>query len=159
MDILLIVLAAICLFLGLVGCFLPVLPGPPLAYVGLLLAHWADKVQFSVSQLLFFGFLVVVVQVLDYVAPILGAKYGGGSKWGNWGCAIGTVIGIFLFMPWGIFFGPLLGAFIGELLSGKALRVAFKAGIGAFIGFQISVILKVLLCVFFIGCLIKGLIG
>ena len=85
------------------------------------------------------GLLVVVVQILDYVTPVLGTKYGGGSKWGNWGCVLGTVVGIFLFPPWGILFGPFAGAVIGELLGGKKSFDAFKAGIGAFIGFLLSV--------------------
>ena len=135
MDIFLIILGAICLLVGLAGCFLPVLPGPPLSYLGLWLLHFTDKVPFSVTQLVIWGVLVVVVQLLDYLTPVLGTKYGGGSKWGNWGCVIGTIAGIFIFPPWGILFGPFAGAVIGELLGGKKSIDAFKAGIGAFIGF------------------------
>ena len=36
MDIVLYILAAICLLVGFLGCFLPVLPGPPVSYIGLL---------------------------------------------------------------------------------------------------------------------------
>ena len=35
MDILLVILGVICLLVGLAGCFLPILPGPPVAYYGL----------------------------------------------------------------------------------------------------------------------------
>lgn len=135
MDILLYVLAGLCLLLGFAGCFLPVLPGPPMAYVGLLLLQATERFQFTVGQLVTWGILVVVAQVLDYVTPILGTKYSGGSRWGNWGCVIGTVAGIFLFAPWGILLGPFIGALIGELLGGKAFGEAMKAGVGAFIGF------------------------
>ena len=85
MDILLIILGAICLLVGFAGCFLLVLPGPPLSYLGLILLHFTDRVQFSVTQLVIWGVLVIVVQLLDYLTPVLGTKYGGGSKWGNWG--------------------------------------------------------------------------
>ena len=95
MDILLIILGAICLLVGFAGCFLLVLPGPPLSYLGLILLHFTDRVQFTVTQLVIWGVLVIVVQLLDYLTPVLGTKYGGGSKWGNWGCVIGTVAGIF----------------------------------------------------------------
>ena len=97
MDIFLIVIGAICLLVGFAGCFLPVLPGPPLSYLGLLLLHFTDKVQFTVTQLVVWGVLVVVVQVLDYITPVLGSKYGGGSKWGNWGCIIGTLVGRYIY--------------------------------------------------------------
>lgn len=154
MDILLYILASLCLLLGFAGCFLPVLPGPPVAYVGLLLLQATERYQFTVGQLVVWGILVVVVQVLDYVTPILGTKYSGGSKWGNWGCVIGTVAGIFLFAPWGILLGPFVGALVGELLGGKALGEAMKAGAGAFIGFLVSVVLKVGLCGYFVYCVI-----
>lgn len=154
MDILLYILAIICLLLGFAGCCLPVLPGPPIAYAGLLLLQATERFQFTVGQLVVWGVLVIVVQVLDYVTPILGTKYSGGSKWGNWGCVIGTVAGIFLFAPWGILLGPFIGALIGELLGGKAFDEAMKAGVGAFIGFLISVVLKVGLCGYFVYCAI-----
>lgn len=155
MDILLYVLAGLCLLLGFAGCFLPVLPGPPMAYVGLLLLQATERFQFTVGQLVAWGILVVVVQILDYVTPILGTKYSGGSRWGNWGCVIGTVAGIFLFAPWGILLGPFIGALIGELLGGKTFGEAMKAGVGAFMGFLVSVVLKVGLCGYLVYCVIR----
>lgn len=158
MDVFLIIVGAICLLAGFIGCFLPVLPGTPLAYLGLLLLHFTDKVAFTVTQLVVWGVLVVCVQLLDYLTPVLGTKYSGGSKWGNWGCGIGMIVGIFIFPPWGILFGPFAGAVIGELLGGKQSRDALKAGIGAFFGFLISMVIKITLCGYFIYCFIKALI-
>ena len=100
---------------------------------------------------------VIIVQVLDYLTPLIGTKYSGGSKWGNRGCIAGTVIGIFLFPPWGIIFGPLVGAVIGELLGGKLTHEALKAGLGAFVGFLLGVILKVSLCGYFVVVFISAL--
>ena len=40
MDILLVILGVICLLVGLAGCFLPILPGPPVAYLALWLLHF-----------------------------------------------------------------------------------------------------------------------
>ena len=157
LDIILIILGSLCLIVGLLGCILPIIPGPPISYAGLLLLHITDKAQFSTSQLLIWLFLVVIVQVLDYFTPMIGSKYSGGSKWGNWGCVIGTIAGIFIFPPWGILFGPFAGAVIGELLGGKKSIDAFKAGIGAFIGFLLSVVVKMALCGYFVYCFIKSL--
>lgn len=157
MDILLIILGTVCLLVGLAGCFLPVLPGPPVSYVGLLLLHFTDKVHFSGTQLVLWALLVVIVQVLDYVTPMLGTRYSGGGKWGNWGCMAGTLAGIFIFPPWGVLIGPFAGAVIGELLGGKRSAEAFKAGLGAFIGFLLSVVVKVSLCGYFIYCFVAAL--
>ena len=83
MDIIWIIVGAICLLVGLAGCFLPALPGPPLSYVGMILLHLTDKVQFTATQLIVWAILVIIVQVLDYLTPLIGTKYSGGSKWGN----------------------------------------------------------------------------
>lgn len=114
---------------------MPVLPGPPVAYLALWLLHFTGYAEFTVTELVVWGLLVVLAQAMDYVTPMLGTKYSGGSKWGNWGCAVGTVAGIFVFPPWGILLGPFVGAFVGELLGGKASGDALKAGFGAFAGF------------------------
>ena len=74
MDIILIVLSIICLLTGFLGCVLPALPGPPVSYVGLLLLHFTDRVQFSTSQLLVWLGLVVLSLLLDYLIPMWGAN-------------------------------------------------------------------------------------
>ena len=158
MDIILIILGIVCLLLGMVGCFLPVLPGPPLSYLGLLLLHWTEQVHFSTTCLLIWLLLVIVVQILDYISPVLGTKYAGGSTGGNRGCMIGTVAGLFVFPPWGILIGPFVGAVIGELISGKQSVDAVQAGFGAFLGFLFSVVAKESLCGYFLYCFVDALI-
>lgn len=149
MDILLIILGVICLITAILGTVLPVLPGPPIAYVGMILFHLTGRIQFTPTQLIVWAVLVVLVQVLDYVIPMLGSKYAGGTKWGSWGCVIGTVVGLF-FSPWGIVLGPFLGAVAGELLGDKDLKYALKSGLGSLLGFLFGTIVKLMLCGYFI---------
>ena len=148
-DIILIILGILCLLVGLAGCILPALPGPPLSYAALLLLHFTDKVQFSTTQLVVWLIVVVFIQVLDYFVPMLGSKYTGGTRWGTRGCMAGTLVGLF-FMPWGIILGPFLGAFIGELLGGSDKKLALKSGIGSLIGFLLGTVLKCAVCGYFI---------
>lgn len=157
MDILLIIAGCICLIVGLIGCILPMLPGPPVAYAGLLLLHLTDKVQFSTTQLLLWLATVVIVQILDYFVPMLGSKYSGGSRWGTRGCLIGTLIGLF-FMPWGIILGPFLGAFIGELLGGRETGQALKSGLGSLLGFLFGTVLKCVICGYFVWKFIEAML-
>ncbi|WP_294629338.1 DUF456 domain-containing protein [uncultured Bacteroides sp.] len=157
LDILLMVISALCLLVGLVGCIVPMLPGPPVAYIGLLILHFTDKVEYTVSQLTVWLLLVVVLQVLDYFTPMLGSKYSGGSKWGNRGCIVGTLAGL-LFLPWGILVGPFLGALIGELLGNKEFSQALKSGFGSLVGFMLGTLMKLLLCGYFCYQFIAGLI-
>lgn len=158
MDLVLIIIGALCLVMGLIGCFLPVIPGPPVSYIGLLLLHFTDDVHFTATQLIVWAVLVIIVQLADYITPALGSRYGGGTRWGNWGAVIGMLTGVFVFPPWGVLAGPFVGAVVGELVSGRELSQAFRAGLGTFIGFLISVVLKVTLCGYFIFCFIRALI-
>ena len=157
LDIILIILGVLCLITGLMGCILPFLPGPPVAYLGLVLLHFTDKVQYTTTQLIVWLLIVLVVQVLDYFTPMLGSKYSGGSRRGNWGCITGTLIGL-LFLPWGVIFGPFLGAVIGELLGNKEFSQALRSGVGSLIGFLLGTFLKFVVCGYFCYQFIVGFI-
>lgn len=141
MDIALFIVAGLLILTGIAGCFLPVIPGPPIGYIGLLLVEFTSTGPFSAQLLIAYALLVVLVSVLDYFVPIWGAKYSGGSKYGTWGSTIGLVVGLFL-GPLGIIAGPFVGAVIGEMVSGKDIKSSLKAGWGTFLGFMAGIILK-----------------
>lgn len=140
MDILFIVIGAIFLLVGFLGCILPIIPGPPLGFVGLLFLHFTSKVQFETDQLILWGIIAVAVTVADNVLPIWTTKKFGGSKAGVWGSMIGLVLGLF-FAPIGILVGPFMGAVLGEMLNNNNDK-ALRAGFGAFMGFVFGVGLK-----------------
>ena len=148
-DVLIFLLAFLLLIGGVVGCVLPILPGAPLSYGGLLLLHLTGRADFSTAQLVSWLIIVIVLQVADYVTPILGSKYSGGTDFGNRGCMAGTILGLF-FMPWGIILGPFLGAVAGEMLGGRDLPHAIKAGIGSLVGFLLGTLMKVVVCFYFV---------
>jgi len=157
MDVLLIILGFACIILGIIGSVLPVLPGIPLSYAGILLLHFTQKLQFSTEFLLFWAIMVVLVSLLDYYIPIWGTKKFGGSKRGVIGCALGMTAGIF-FGPWGIIVGPFAGAFIGELSGGKQSKDALKAGFGSFFGFILGTASKLVVGGFLLFYAIKAVI-
>ena len=137
------------MLVGLAGCILPMLPGPPLAWLGMLLLHFTDRVDFSVTELVVSALVVIATLVLDYFTPMIGAKKFGGGKYSNRGCVIGTIVGMF-FLPLGLILGPFLGAVIGELIAGKPFRAALKAGFGSFVGFLFGTLIKLVVCLYFI---------
>lgn len=143
---------------GVVGCVLPALPGLPLVYVGVLLMHFTDKVDFTTAQLLGWLFIVVILQILDYITPVLGNKYSGGTSYGNRGSIAGTILGLF-FMPWGIVLGPFLGALFGELLGGNDMKCAIRSGLGALVGFVLGTLLKIVFCGYLLYVCIMGCVG
>ncbi len=142
MDILLITLSVLLLLIGLIGSIVPILPGPPIAYCGLLLVHFSSKHPFSVEFLIIFGLLAILSAVIDNVLPIYATKKFNGSKKGVWGSAIGLIIGLFFFPPFGILAGPILGAFVGEILDGKSTNNAIRPAFGSLIGFLSSIFLR-----------------
>ena len=150
MDTLLILFGILLLITGLIGSVLPVIPGPPLCYAGMILIHLTTKYEFSFSILLIYGILTAIVVILDYIIPIYGTKKMGGSKYGIWGSTIGLLIGIFFFPPIGIIVGPFAGAFIGEIINGRTTQIALAAAIGSFLGFLFGTLLKLILCVLII---------
>ena len=140
-----VVMGGILVFLGILGGFLPVLPGPPLGFAGLLLLHFTSLAEFSVTFLVVMGVIVLLVSILDYLVPILGTKRFGGSRLGVVGCVVGLLLGIFIFPPFGIIIGPFLGAIIGELINGDDLNKAVKSGFGSFLGYVFGTGIKLAL--------------
>ena len=158
MDIFLIILAGLCLLVGLLGSVLPILPGAPLSYVGILLLHFTERAEFTTKFLVFWLVIVVLIQVLDYIIPAWGTKKFGGSKKGIWGSMIGVVVGLF-FGPWGVVLGPFFGAVLGELIDGKQTAAAIRAGFGSFLGFLIGTLSKIIVCAFLIYYYLDALVN
>jgi uncharacterized protein len=165
MDIFLLVIAIILLILGFIGCLLPVLPGPPLSYIALLLIHFTRFANVETSTLLFIALLTLVVQVLDFIVPVWGTKKFGGSKYGAWGSMLGLIAGLFFLPamgPFGIITilgGPFVGALVGERIAGKGKDAAMRAAFGSFIGFLAGTFMKIvcsgIITFYFVRALIK----
>jgi uncharacterized protein YqgC (DUF456 family) len=119
----------------------PVLPGPPLSYLGLVLLHFTKFADFSKTLLITLAAIVVIVSILDYIVPIWGTKKFGGSKYGTRGATVGLIIGLFL-GPVGIVIGPFIGAVVGELIFKDDMKYAIKAGFGSLLGFLTGIGLK-----------------
>ena len=143
MDVVIIVIGLILALAGILGCILPIIPGPIFSFLALILLSWINNWQvFSQTFLIVMGSLTAILMILDYIAPALGAKKFGASKRGLWGSAVGMIIGIFFIPPWGIIVGAFLGALVGELLTGKSGKNALRAGWGILIGNVLGVGLK-----------------
>jgi uncharacterized protein YqgC (DUF456 family) len=149
MDLALAITGTILVLVGFIGSILPVIPGPPISWAGMLLLKWTrfpgDNPEGYDTALWMLLFFVVIVTILDYVVPVLGTKKYGGSKQGIRGATIGVVAGLF-FGPLGIIIGPFLGAYIGEITTGKKEREALRAAWGSLVGFMMGVGLKLMTC-------------
>jgi hypothetical protein len=132
--------------IGLAGCVLPFLPGPPLSFAALLILSLAKGWEpFGANFLIVMGVLSVAVSLLDYFFPAAGARKYGASKFGMWGSLAGMIAGLFVLSGLGVLIGGLAGAVAGELLAGKQRDQALRAGWGAFLGNLLGVGVKLAL--------------
>ncbi len=130
---------------GLIGSITPAIPGPPLCLIALTIVYYFFPGSVSTAILIVMLVLCLIAATIDYFAPMLVTKLGGGSKYAIAGSTIGIIVGLF-FPPWGIIWIPFVGAFIGELIAnfkiGKAIKVAFLS----FLSFMLTVGFKLVLC-------------
>ena len=143
MDIFLLLLGFLFVCLGIIGSFLPVLPGPLTSWLGLLLLHFTKIIPMDWTFLGITLGLAILIWILDYFIPAMGTKRFGGTKYGVYGTTIGLIVGLLSPIPFGMLIGTFLGALIGELLyDSKDTNRALKASFGAFIGFLASTTIK-----------------
>ena len=139
MDIILVILAFLLLLAGLLGTVVPVIPGPPMSFIGLLLIQWSGFGTFSPTFLWVWAGITAAVTVMDYFIPSLMTKWFGGSRASAIGSFLGLLAGIIFFPPWGMLAGAFLGAFAGELIHNRAnSQKAIKVALGAFLAFIVG---------------------
>ena len=152
MDSILLLLGFVCMIIGVLGSFLPVLPGLPSCWVGILLLYLTKAVENNYWILGITLIITIIISILAYTIPAKGTKRYGGSSYGVWGTNIGLVVGILAPIPLGFLIGPFIGAFVGELIyDSKNHQRAFKAATGSLIGFLASSFINFMFCIVFFG--------
>jgi len=156
MDIVLLVLGFILMLTGILGSFLPVLPGTPISWLGLLLLYLTEAIP---NDWWFLGItlgVALIVFAMDYLIPALGTKKFGGTRAGMIGTTLGLVVAIVfpILGILGIIIWPFVGAFLGELLNKADQKSALKAAFGSFIGFLTGTFLKFVVTIVFMGLFI-----
>lgn len=142
-DILSVAVGTIAVGAGLIGCIVPILPGPPVAFVSLLLVSLAGGwTVYSVHLLVLLAVLAIAASVLDSILPAAGSKRAGAGKAGVWGSVAGMIIGTFFFPPFGTFIGAFAGALVGEFLASREGGRSFRAAMGVFTGTMAAMVAK-----------------
>ena len=160
MDPLLVIIAILLALIGFIGAVMPGIPGPPFNYGALVVSYFALPGEIGIVALIVFGVLTLVMCILDYAAPALMTKLGGGSKRAAWGATLG-LFGSLLFLPAFVVLGPIslpgiivfpfLGAFLFEFTASQSVSKAFNVAMLSFLGFLLTTGGKLLL-----GFIISG---
>ncbi len=156
MDTFLLLAGFLLILIGIVGSFIPVLPGPPTGWAGLLLLYLTSVIPMNWWVLGITLGVAIIITILDYIIPAMGTKKSGGTRYGIWGTTIGLIIGLFSPIPLGFLIGAFLGAFIGEMIyDSKDPSRATKAAFGSFLGFLTSTFIKLTVSLIFLGLFIS----
>ena len=145
------ILAGVLIAVGVLGVVLPVLPGLPLAFAGMLLAAWVgDFAHVGGWTIGVLAALTLLGLAVDVVAGLLGAKRVGASRLAIVGAAVGTLVGLFFGLP-GLILGPFVGAFAGEYAQERKTRQAAKVGVATWLGMVFGAVFKLAIAFVMLG--------
>lgn len=152
MNALILTASIILMLIGLMGSFLPFIPGSPLILLGAFIYAWHTHfLVVTWGTLAILLFLAILSQILEYFSSLLGAKKFGASRWGLIGAFLGGIIGFFGGGILGLLIGPFVGAILLELFRGRNLETSLKIGWGTLVGFLGGTIGKVIIALVMIG--------
>lgn len=145
-------ITSVLMFLAFLGAILPLVPGPPLAFAGLLLyGFWTHFRAVTITALIIFGALTLLTIIFDIFAPALAAKGYKASRYGVIGALVGAILGMFVLGPFGIILGPFVGGFLGEYLAKSDPSKAIRTAWGTFVGFLVGTIFKFIVTLAMVG--------
>ena len=150
MDIILLIIGFLLCLIGIVGSFLPIIPGPVTSWLGILLLNLTSVVEFNLNFVLITLTVAISVGILDYLIPVLGVKKLGGTRSGQIGTTLGLIIALIILGPIGIIIGPFGGALLGEMSTKKSFQNSIKPAFGAFVGVIAGSVIKFLISLSFL---------
>ncbi len=148
MGIIYIVLAFAAALLGILGAIVPVIPGAIVSYLSIIIVYFGVEGDITLSALIGWGVIVLVVSIIDMVVPPILTRAVGGSKSSATGSLVGTLVGAFFIPPFGMILGAFFGAMVGEWLVTRQLgHKEFRVALGSFAGFILGTGLKLIVSV------------
>ena len=140
-------LSLLMMIVGLIGSFVPVIPGPLISFLGIVLTYSFTALPIGGNMMWILGAIMAIAMAGDYILQIVGVKKLGGGKKAIRGTLIGTLLGMFI-PPIGILLGALIGAFIGAKMEQGSNRQSLKIALGAFVGFLLGTGIKLIYSVY-----------
>jgi len=160
------IIAILAAMIGIIGTLVPVIPGPMVGYLWMVLLHFSSYHAFSANTIIIWWLVVITLSILDYVIPTLGVKKFWWTKRGNTWSMIWMLVAVWILPIFGIVLGPFgllwliagpfLGAYIWETMGGREHEKALRAAIGSFIWFITGTLLNIWVAIaIFVSILIE----
>ena len=145
--------------IGIVGAFVPVLPGTGLILGAVLVWTFVGPTVSSLPLIVAIAAFILSLGI-GYLATYIGTKKVGASSWGQTGSIIGLGLGFLGLLPalpvggplLGILAGSMLGAFLGEFLFRKELDITERIKLSSKVSLAVVVSSVV-------GTLLEGLLA
>ena len=149
--------ASIIIAIGFIGCFVPLLPGPPIVWLGAFYyARQTDYADFGWPTLLFMLILALIGSTADLWLSYFGARKSGASPWTSLAAMLGGFVGLLVFSLPGLVIGSLVAIAVVEWKRHKDWNRVAKAGAGYLVGYLLSMVVEVVVCLVMIGIFVAA---
>lgn len=144
--------ASIIIGLGLLGAILPLIPGPPIVWLGALYYAWRTGWAFvGWPSLTLLFVLAVIGGTADLWMGYLGASKGGASGWATLASMIGGIVGFFVLNLPGVIVGSIGAIVLVEYARQRDWRKVLRAGGGYLVGWLLSTAVEIGISLLMIG--------
>lgn len=137
------IVTGLLMIVGLLGIFLPVLPGTTLIWLAALgyglLVGWGELGPWLFALI---TVLAIIAAVVEYVGTGIGGRIGGASYWSIVAGIVLGFVGLVFFSPLGALAGLLLGAFLVEFYRVRDVRLALRGMVGMGLGYGGALLAK-----------------
>lgn len=148
---------AIIMGVGLLGAILPLIPGPPIVWLGALYYAWQTGwVEVSWPSLILLLLLALVGSTADLWMGYLGASKGGASIWATVASIVGGAIGLFTLGVIGAIVGSVAAIVLVEYLRHRDWRKVLRASGGFVVGWLLATVVEIVICLVMIGLFVAA---
>lgn len=148
---------AVIMIIGLLGAILPLVPGPPLVWLGALYYGWRTGWEVvgwpSLTLLLI---LAIIGGTADLWMGYLGASKGGASGWATLASLVGGIIGFVVFSLPGMLIGSIAAIVLVEYTRHRDWRKVLQASGGYLVGSLLANVVEVIVCLVMIGLFVAA---
>ncbi|MDP9316169.1 MAG: DUF456 domain-containing protein [Chloroflexota bacterium] len=144
--------AIIIMAVGVVGSVLPLIPGPPIVWLGALYYGWRTGwVEVGWPSLTLLLVLAIIGGTADLWMGYLGASKGGASGWATLASMIGGIVGLLVLSLPGAIIGSVGAIVLVEYGRHRDWRKVARASGGYLVGSLLATVVQVIICLVMIG--------